>query len=273
MKPDYKPFLDRMIDRYEGGYGWDRKDPGGPTKYGITCFDLAEHRHQTMTSMSAWAPLVKAMTREEAETIYASKYAFKIDFDHLNDGPDVLLMDYAVNSGFARASRVAATILKQPVTTIVTPNLVAAINRSDPKWFIDQVCDERLHFMHGIRGGSAWDEFGKGWAARVADLRVYAKLLAKPVPGLVITPPDLSTTPTPKATHDDPHLTANVTSTTTTAVAGGGFLSSAHSYELAGVVAGVAVAAGVAYLVYRKYQIKRANETVILPGDSNVQAA
>ena len=30
-----------MIPKYEGGYGWDKADPGGPTKYGITCFDLA----------------------------------------------------------------------------------------------------------------------------------------------------------------------------------------------------------------------------------------
>ncbi len=30
---DYKPFVERMISRYEGGYGWDRNDPGGPTKF------------------------------------------------------------------------------------------------------------------------------------------------------------------------------------------------------------------------------------------------
>ena len=64
---DYQPFVERMIQRYEGGYGWDAADPGGPTKYGITCYDLAEHRHQTVTSMAAWAPLVKAMTLDEAD--------------------------------------------------------------------------------------------------------------------------------------------------------------------------------------------------------------
>ena len=48
----YLPFTARMINRYEGGYGWNRADPGGPTKYGITCYDLAEHRGLKMDSMA-----------------------------------------------------------------------------------------------------------------------------------------------------------------------------------------------------------------------------
>jgi hypothetical protein len=48
----YKAFVDRMISKYEGGYGWDANDPGGPTKYGITCYDLAEHLGERMTSMA-----------------------------------------------------------------------------------------------------------------------------------------------------------------------------------------------------------------------------
>lgn len=65
----YKTFIDRMISRYEGGYGWNRKDPGGPTKYGVTCWDLAEHRKFKMDSMARWAPIVQALTIDEAEAI------------------------------------------------------------------------------------------------------------------------------------------------------------------------------------------------------------
>ena len=60
MQSTYKAFIDRVIDKYEGGYGWDKDDKGGPTKYGITCYDLAEHMGQKMTSMAQWAPIVKA---------------------------------------------------------------------------------------------------------------------------------------------------------------------------------------------------------------------
>src|ERR1700731_2253082 len=98
MHSTYQVFVDRMIAKYEGGYGWDKGDPGGPTKYGITCYDLAEHRGKKMNSMSAWAPLVKAMTRVEADDIYFTKYARALRYDELPAGVDVVVLDYGVNS-------------------------------------------------------------------------------------------------------------------------------------------------------------------------------
>ena len=178
MLADYQPFIDRVIDRYEGGYGWDAKDPGGPTKYGITCYDLAEHRGQTMTSMSTWAPLVKAMSRQEAEDIYRSKYATGVQFDYLNPGCDTVLLDYGINSGESRLIRVARALLKLPAGATMTPDLVAAINKADAKWFINAVCTERLHFMHRSAAGRHGLEFGRGWGARVADLQIYSEISA-----------------------------------------------------------------------------------------------
>ena len=77
MEENYSAFCSRMIKKYEGGYCWDKGDPGGPTKYGITCYDLAEHRGRKMSSMSTWAPIVRSMPLSEAEEIYAKKYAKK----------------------------------------------------------------------------------------------------------------------------------------------------------------------------------------------------
>src|SRR6516165_5391519 len=85
---DYQPFVERMIFRYEGGYGWDKSDPGGPTKYGITCYDLAEFMHEKMDSMARWAPIVKAMTLATADQIYQQKYAVQCDFNDLMAGAD-----------------------------------------------------------------------------------------------------------------------------------------------------------------------------------------
>jgi lysozyme family protein len=76
---DYQPFVERMLGKYEGGYG----DPGGPTKYGITCYDLAEHRHQHMDSMARWAPIVQAMPLSEADDIIDVNYAKPCRFDDL----------------------------------------------------------------------------------------------------------------------------------------------------------------------------------------------
>src|SRR5258708_4710432 len=110
MQANYIAAIDRIIDKYEGKYGWDKKDPGGPTKYGITCYDLAEHRHQHMDSMNRWAPLVQAMPRSEAEEIYRTKYAVGIQFDQLRNGVDVCLLDYAINSGVARGQRIRSVL-------------------------------------------------------------------------------------------------------------------------------------------------------------------
>lgn len=174
---DYQPFIDRMINRYEGGYGWDRNDPGGPTKYGITCYDLAEHRHQIMDSMANWAPLVKAMTLQEAEDIYQVKYATACAFNALNAGKDCVVLDFGVNSGISRSIKFSQEVAGVAVDGILGPITLKAINDFEPKLFINGLCDKRLAFLEGL---GTWPDFGQGWSSRVSDLRFYSMNLAFP---------------------------------------------------------------------------------------------
>lgn len=174
---DYRPFVERMIEKYEGGYGWNKNDPGGPTKYGVTCYDLAEHRHQKMDSMMRWAPLVRAMTLGEADAIYAEKYATACAFDELQAGCDCVVFDFAVNSGPSRAVRYAQTVVNVAIDGKLGPKTLAAINVANPETFINDLCDMRLHFLQRL---STWSVFGKGWSSRVADLRKYSLGLLAP---------------------------------------------------------------------------------------------
>lgn len=273
MRYDYLPFIDRMIDKYEGGYGWNRKDPGGPTKYGITCYDLAEHRHQAMTSMADWAPRVKDMSKSEAEDIYAEKYAQFLCFNRLPAGVDCVVLDYGVNSGRVRPVRVARALLGMASSSVFSTELLDRINAANAEKFIDDMCAERLAFMHRIRGGSAWKEFGRGWQARVDDLRKYAhsiRLQKRPEPAT-----DLSTTPTPKATHQDPSLaTKAVTRTATGTVTTGGGSAAADlpAWAIAAVI-GTVIVAGVVWYVWKKRQANKADATVILPPGVKPQGA
>ena len=262
MQVDYVPFVDRMVHRYEGGYGWNRKDPGGPTKYGVTCYDLAEHRHEVMTSMNAWAPIVEKMTLAEAEDIYRVKYASAVQFDALPGGVDVVMMDYGVNSGVARPVRVASALLGMDhADTHVDPGLLAALQKCDANKFINEMCDERLRFMHAIRRGSAWAEFGHGWQARVDDLRAYALHLADtklPAPAS----PDLSRVATPKAVHAPK---------TAGAATAGGIVAvpplvhaAGASWTIALLIAGGIIAAGVGYELYEQHKTQLANAKVHL---------
>jgi lysozyme family protein len=74
---------------------------------------------------------------------------------------------------WARPVRVAQSLLKLKVDGIFGPKTLEGCNAADPEWFIDAMCNERLHFMHQIRGGVAWKEFGHGWQRRVDDLDHY----------------------------------------------------------------------------------------------------
>lgn len=263
----YKPFVDRMIGKYEGGYGWNRKDSGGPTKFGITCWDLAEHMGQKMDSMARWAPIVQAMTLETAEVIYAKKYAAAIHYDELPAGPDAEMLDYGVNSGISRPIRVARAILGVPGGGIMDGALLKAIQKCDPNKFIDDISAERLHFMHAIRGGSAWAEFGGGWGARVADLKSYSHHIAAGSTGTAPTAPDLSKIETPKARHDNPNTVKNVIKTTTGTVASAGTAGhfSGVPQELLAIGLGFIIVGGVAYALYQKQRASALNMQVILP--------
>lgn len=266
MQANYTPFIDRVINRYEGGYGWDKSDPGGPTKYGITCYDLAESRGVKMTNMDAWAPLVKAMTLAEAEVIYATKYARGCYFPALRSGPDCAVLDYGINSGVARPIRVARTLLN--FTDTSDAKLVDAINAAhaaDGKWFVDALCQERLHFMHQIRSGTAWAEFGKGWGTRVADVNAYSDNLASGAP--LPAPPDAPTTSHPKVIHGDPNAT---TTTITKTVAGGTAAGTAAAaagppHWLVPVAVGSVILLGVGFAFYETRKHALANAKVIIP--------
>src|ERR1035437_7925029 len=237
----YRPFVDRMIGRYEGGYGWNHKDTGGPTKYGITCFDLAEHRGQKMSSMATWVPIVQGLQLPEAEEIYQTKYANAIRYNDLPAGVDVEMLDYGVNSGITRPIRVVRAILGVPGLAVMDTKLLDAIRKADPAKLVADISAERLHFMHAIRNGTAWDEFGGGWGARVTDLKAYALHLIA-APGTVAEPqaPDLTKVSMPKAKHGNPNTVKTVAKTTpaTATASGTGSHFSGLPLELTAVIVG-----------------------------------
>lgn len=258
----YIAFTDRMIKRYEGGYGWNRADPGGPTKYGITCYDLAEHRGQKMDSMARWAPIVQAMELPEAEAIYAKKYAAGIRYSDLPAGPDACMEDYGVNSGISRPILVARHIVGLPGRGMDQP-LVDAIRKTDPNKFIDLMCNERLAFMHAIRGGSAWAEFGGGWGSRVTDLRGYCHHLTTATPATAPEAPDLTKVAMPKAVHVA-KTAGKVTSGSAVGTGAAVEAAGGPHWVAAGVVIGI-FAAGIAYEAWQDYKTSVANNTIHLP--------
>jgi len=259
MQANYDVFIARVIDRYEGGYGWNRSDPGGPTKYGITCYDLAEYDHQKMTSMSAWAPKVQAMPLSVAETIYKGKYASAVRFDDLPSGPDCAMLDYQINSG-SRAISAARAVCGVKGGDVMDQVLLDAIKKADPATFVNALCAERMAFLKRL---GTWREFGGGWTSRVNDLKAYCDHLTSG--GSAITAPaavDLSHTVTPKAIH----VTKTAGKVTLTSSVGAGGAAAASGIPWYYITAAVAVPL-ISGIVYEAIQANKsaAINAVVVP--------
>ncbi len=160
----------REVLRHEGGYSDHPSDPGGATNMGITRKTLARWR-----KISPWTDLpksaVRALSRAEAAQIYRASYWNPCKAAAMPAGVDLVVFDFAVNSGPDRAVRILQAALGVAADGEVGPKTLAAIGQAEPKTLIDTVCDRRLMFLRGL---AAFPVFGRGWTSRVAAVRAAA---------------------------------------------------------------------------------------------------
>ena len=166
----YDAALARLLV-HEGGYTNDAADPGGPTNFGITIYDYRKY-----VKPDATAADVRAMKLDEAKAIYKSKYWAAQRCDELPAGVDYAVFDYGVNSGIGRSGRVLRRVLGLAADDWHTSDdVLAVLGQHDAKQVIVAICDERLRFLKSLR---TWGVFGKGWGARVAEVKAYSLQLA-----------------------------------------------------------------------------------------------
>lgn len=183
-KDDLAPVL-RLVFGHEGGFTDNPKDPGNwssgkigvgficGTKYGITGRTLGNAR---ALGRCATLAEVKALTREEADTILREQYADPIRFADLPMGIDYATFDYCTNSGPVQAAKDLQRVLGVRVDGHIGINTIEAAAMADPIKTIDALCDRRLAFMKKLKG---WPEFGAGWAVRVDRVRLGAVKMAQ----------------------------------------------------------------------------------------------
>jgi lysozyme family protein len=160
---DYPHPCGDYVLKSEGGYTNNKRDPGGPTNWGITIYD-----GRMYWKPNATADDMKAMPLSVAQGIYKPKYWDALACDQLPGGLDYTVYDYGVNSGIARSGRILRLELGLPQNDWhVTPDVLAKIATRDPAKLIQAISDERLNFLQHL---STWDEFGKGWGSRVRSV-------------------------------------------------------------------------------------------------------
>lgn len=159
--------------RHEGGYSNHPKDPGGPTYKGVIqrVYD-AYRKGKGLKTRS-----VKLLEDAELQEIYRRQYWDAARGDDLPPGIDYCVFDAAVNSGPVQAAKWlqrALGVADDGQVGAIT--IAAAKSCADTAGVIDDLCDRRLAMLKGLR---TWPVFGRGWAARVADVRRDARAMAR----------------------------------------------------------------------------------------------
>lgn len=166
MKGNFEQCLAITL-KEEGGFVNHKADPGGMTNLGITraTYEQWVGRHVTDDEM-------RALTLKDVEPIYRANYWNRIRGDELPVGVDLVVFDFAVNSGSTRAAKYLQQACNVASDGIIGPKTLAACQQRDPEELVEQICQERLQFLKQL---STWDTFGKGWSARVGRIEAAAK--------------------------------------------------------------------------------------------------
>lgn len=145
-----------LTEKWEGGarYTNNPKDPGGPTKYGITIATLSHELGRRATEGD-----VMSMTEATAKEILRKKYWNTIGGDTLPAGVDMELFDVAVNQGPGRALQ-----------------FLKAVGKLSPTVQLREIDRLRLAAWKRLR---IWKIFGVGWGNREKDVLAHALKLAE----------------------------------------------------------------------------------------------
>ncbi|TPN90112.1 glycoside hydrolase family 108 protein [Mesorhizobium sp. B1-1-5] len=161
---------------HEGGYVNHPADPGGPTNKGVTQRVYDGYRKGKGLAKRS----VKSITMDEVGEIYDRQYWDAVKGDLMPDGVDYVVFDGGVNSGPGRSimwlQQALRPVYTGPIDGVIGVGTLAAlkaVNNNDA--LIDRICDARMNFLRHL---GTFPTFGKGWTARVAEVRAIGKAWA-----------------------------------------------------------------------------------------------
>ena len=167
MKENYAQALKQVL-KYEGGYVDHPKDPGGPTNKGVTQAVYDSWRK----SQNLPTQTVRNIADSEVAAIYKNLYWDRVNGDNLPTGVDFAVFDYAVNSGVSRAAKSLQSVVGVTQDGVIGPATIQATKA----YVAVAVTNNRLAFMKSL---SIWPTFGKGWSARITDVKNQILALTK----------------------------------------------------------------------------------------------
>lgn len=167
---NYDRCLKRVL-RWEGGYVNHPRDPGGATMRGVTQLVYNAYRRRKGLPIRP----VKEIEEAELQAIYRKQYWDLIQGDELEKGVDLVVFDFAVNSGPDRATKFLQKIVGVREDGAMGQVTLDAVWRMDEDRVIAQLSADRLAFVKRL---NTWPEFGGGWKNRIEDIRRAAEDMA-----------------------------------------------------------------------------------------------
>ena len=157
--------------QHEGGFSNHPEDPGGATMLGVTRATYEDYKGRAVTTDE-----LKALTQEDVEPIYRTRYWDACQADSLPSGVDWMAFDWAVNSGPKRASQALQRAVGSRADGIVGPKTLDAVAKStNDLETIDKIHAQRESFYRSL---STFDVFGRGWLRRNDETMEQASNLA-----------------------------------------------------------------------------------------------
>lgn len=161
----FEQAFERLIG-HEGGFQNNPKDRGNWTggKVGVGVLKGTKFGISAMTYPEED---IQRLTLERAKLIYKRDFWGPAGCDAVPEGLKFDLFDTAVHSGYPRAVKFLQKSTNEVADGDLGPRTLQAIQSMDPERLIARFNGWRLDFLND--NPELWDEFGRGWAQRIAE--------------------------------------------------------------------------------------------------------
>lgn len=171
-----------FVERWEGGFVNDSRDPGGATKYGISLRflrRLAPELGDVDGDGDVDADDIMAITPDKARELYRANFWDPLQLSLVPVVASMLLFDSAVNMGRRRAVIIGQETLRTfchqvDVDGAMGPQTQTALRQVcmyHPDGLADRFCLQRLtHYSKIVEANGSLSRFMRGWVNRTTDL-------------------------------------------------------------------------------------------------------
>jgi len=156
-----------QVLKSEGGYVWDKRDPGGETNMGVTKAAWSTWLRRTIE-----AGEMAKLTVADVIPFYKALYWDKSYCPQLPTGIDYMVFDASVNMGVGQSIRLLQKSLGCVPDGVIGRNTMNMINQSKVSDMIDKYSAQKEMFYRSL---ALFHTYGKGWLNRVEQVKQTAK--------------------------------------------------------------------------------------------------